>query len=167
MLDWTQVLMALIVGLPAIIAAVQGFRTAWKIDDNTKITAVGTSVAAKNAKEAADTATAAKSQIIEVKGMLNGSLDGKIEAMVRQFTEPIVKALADHVVATDRNIRDIMQAIGSVKDGYGDFIKDAVEAKKDSETALRHDKNNQENHRKLAEELERLKTDIKRGPAKP
>jgi len=94
MVDWTHVLVAIVVGLPATIAAIsaawQSYRNSTKIDTNTAITIKGSAAAVNNAKVAADTASEAKDAADNLAKQLNGALDDRITKIVKKHMDPLL-----------------------------------------------------------------------------
>lgn len=88
MIDWTQVLMALAVGLPATVTAVGAILLGWhngrKIDDNTIITRAGAVASAANAKVAAIAASSAESKVDDLAVQMNGKLEARVRAIIRE-----------------------------------------------------------------------------------
>lgn len=86
-----------------------------KIDDNTDITVAGTQAAATHAKTAAGAAAASKSAAEALAHQLNGSLDGRIVAIVKDHTDPILKVFAEHNEQDERNMLEIRKALVDLK----------------------------------------------------
>lgn len=113
--DWTQVLVALAVGLPATIVAagtlLQGLRTARKLAENTELTKVSSEQATLNAQVAASAATDAKAtteHLAEsIHRQLNGDLDKRIKDAVDAGVKTVLDALAAHTAQDEQNMLDI------------------------------------------------------------
>lgn len=123
MVDWTQVLVALAVGLPATIAAIGAvittLRTSRKVDENTKLTREGSARAVTNAAVAADAASGAKiaaeSLAKNLDRKLNGELDARIEAAVKAGVDTVLAALTEHTNQDEQNMSEIRNALIKLK----------------------------------------------------
>jgi hypothetical protein len=120
MVDWTQVLVMAVVGLPATITAAGAvylsWRNSYKIDDNTELTKIGSTVAINNAHLAATTASIAAKKTDQVLEQLNGVLDAKIRNVVKESLEPLTIAFKAHTNQDAVNMEEIRQALGDLKD---------------------------------------------------
>lgn len=77
--------------------------------DNTQKTVDGT-------EKATNTAAQAKESISEIKQALNGQLDEKIDTAIRLHTEPIVASIRAHAEQDDKNMKEIRDALGELRD---------------------------------------------------
>ena len=91
-----------------------------KLDKNTELTKYGTAQALKNAQvasvavnEAKEAAKYASENLVQI---LNGSLDDRMRSIVKEHTEPIIKAFADHNEQDDRNMKEIRQSLVELKE---------------------------------------------------
>ncbi len=87
-----------------------------KIDDNTKLTVAGTQAAVVNARRAADSASDAKEAAAAMANRLNGTLDEKIEVIVRQHIDPLIAMVRSHTEQDERNMTEIRTALGELRD---------------------------------------------------
>ena len=91
-----------------------------KIDDNTKLTVAGTQAAVVNARRAADSASDAKEAADAMTGRLNdtlnGTLDEKVVAIVKQHVDPVIAAIRAHSDQDERNMVEIRKALGELRD---------------------------------------------------
>ena len=87
-----------------------------KIDDNTTITKAASVAAVSNAKRAADTAIEAKEATAYMAEQLNGKLEEKINAIVKAQTEPILAVIKTHIDQDDRNMAEIRDILGHLRD---------------------------------------------------
>lgn len=76
-----------------------------KIDNNTVITTAASIAAATNADNAAKMAE-----------QLNGKLEERISSIVRRHVDPIVVVLKTHSEQDDKNMSEIRQALGELRD---------------------------------------------------
>lgn len=111
MVDWTQILIALAVGLPATITAAGAVLLGWhnskKIDTNTEITKRGTHEAAANAIDAAEAASSAKEAADRLSRTLNGDLDIRIKNAIDAAVAPIHVAIETHAGHDEKNMEEI------------------------------------------------------------
>ena len=104
---------------------VVGFLTLWvkmrygesKIDANTELTKVGTTVAAENAMAAADRAAEAKLAAENLSSQFNGVLDKRITKIVKEHIEPLVIAFKAHSEQDDHNMKEIRTALIDLRKG--------------------------------------------------
>lgn len=106
---------SIVTGLVTVTTLVVGFLTLWlklkydeekkdktdaaiskKIDDNTHVTMIGTTEAAKNAGIAALTADEAKQATVAIAENINKKLNGGIDSAVADAIEPVHKMLKEH-----------------------------------------------------------------------
>lgn len=85
-----------------------------KVDDNTVLTKEGTITAARNANIAVAAANRASDKTDAIAKQLNGTLEEKITTIVRQHTEPILLAIAEHSKQDEQNMREVRQAIDTL-----------------------------------------------------
>ncbi len=122
MTDWTQVLVALAVGLPATITAAGAVYISWlnlkkgkensaKIDDNTALTRAGASAAVSNAKVAASAANNAATKADELAKQMNGALDERIKSIVKEHFDPLKEAVTAHAQQDERNMAEVRDAL--------------------------------------------------------
>lgn len=116
--DWTQVFVAVAVGLPATITAAgavyMSWRNAKKIDDNTTITKAGTTAATVNAKIAANSANEASDKANALAAQLNGAMDVRISSIVKTHLEPVQSLIKDHIEQDERNMAEIRTALNNL-----------------------------------------------------
>jgi len=114
-MDWTQVVVALAVGLPATLAAIgaiiQGLRNSSKIDENTKLTKLGTTEATVNAKTAAQAAHSAKVAAESLSKSFDGELDVRIKNVVASAVDPLRSELKAHAAQDERNMVEIRDTL--------------------------------------------------------
>ena len=87
-----------------------------KVDDNTQLTKDGTAKAVANAKDAAYAAGTAKAATELLYERMNGGLDDRITKIVKEHTEPLVKAFSEHNDQDQRNMNKIELAIKQLAD---------------------------------------------------
>lgn len=130
MVDLTQVLIALIVGLPAILGAIfagiaaRRVRVASeKVDENTAIT----KTEAKEIREHRDDTTEKMSNKLDqtlsvidektatsmqtIARMLNGALDQKVRSIIKEEMTPLSKILQDHIEQDDERSNRIDKSL--------------------------------------------------------
>jgi hypothetical protein len=136
---------ALVTGAITITTMVVGFLTLWiklkygvdkveeaatkvkvveaKVDDNTALTKAGTKAAATNALTAANTAADAKVAAItaanntqDLISQLNGGLDHKVHATATSHFDTLSAAVQAHAEQDDKNMTEIRQALGELRD---------------------------------------------------
>lgn len=116
--DWTQVLIALIVGLPLIIGAVANFIFGWKnssklatteakIDKNTEITKAGSAAAVVNAKAAVEVASSVEGKVDGLAKQMNGALEEKIKAIVKAEVKMVHDLIESHTKQDETNMLEI------------------------------------------------------------
>lgn len=88
----------------------------YKIDTNTALTRAGTEAATENAKVAATAANEASRKSDNIAEKLNGVLDDKIRAIVKEHTEPLMAMFRLHVEQDDKNMTEIRQALSNLRD---------------------------------------------------
>jgi DNA anti-recombination protein RmuC len=119
--EWAAFLTALGTFVSAALAAVAAFcanlakirseaNTA-KIDENTALTQAGTKTAADNAKVAATTAAEAKTAAQALHQQFNGSLDDRINSVVKAHTDPLIQRFDEHNDQDERNMLEIRNAL--------------------------------------------------------
>lgn len=129
MIDWTQIILALILALPAIIAAWKATKAVQKIEDNTVITEKAATVAAAtankvevNRQKTADIVAQKVSEGTEdLKKMLNGALDKRIKDTVSVETEVISNlilqvsnSLNEHIEKDDKQAELISASLSKL-----------------------------------------------------
>lgn len=98
----------IVTGLVTTTTVIVGFLTMWvklkygvesKIDRNTELTQVGTDNAAANAKAAVGAANVAAEKAVatedRIATMLNGALDARIRAVVKECLDPLEAGMAE------------------------------------------------------------------------
>ncbi len=136
MIDWTNVLIAAIAGLPATIAAIgallMGFRNSGKanvitskLDDNTALTVMSgeaansASIKAKVAADKAEVAAVkAEDAVIQKVGLLNGiqtSLNGGLTDALAKAMVPIREEMRRHAEIDERNMQEVRDALSSLR----------------------------------------------------
>ena len=113
-----------VTGLVTIVTLICGVVTLWiklsendrKIEANTVLTMAGTTAATQNAVVAASAANQASEKADVLIEQMNGKLENRIEAIVKTHTEPIASALRAHAEQDDKNMAEIRQALGELRD---------------------------------------------------
>ena len=128
---------SIVTGIVTITTIIAGFLTLWiklrygvlkaeeaatkaqvvetKIDNNTKITKEGVEAAANNAQAAADAANASAAKTDALSEQLNGKLEARITAIVKEYTEPLVVMFRVHSEQDDKNMMEIRRALGELR----------------------------------------------------
>lgn len=114
----------IVTGLVTIVTTVCGVMTLWlklkentkKLDKNTEITKEGTAVVVESAIAAADRASVASDKADRLLEHLNGKLEDKITRIVKSHTEPIIAVMSAHAQQDDKNMAEIREALGELRD---------------------------------------------------
>ena len=136
---------SIVTGIVTVLTMVMGFLTLWiklrygvgkaeeavvkvkavesKIDENTHLTMTGAEKINQNAREAADAASlvardaasAAAMVANELSQLLNGSLDRRMRAIVKEHSEPLLATFKSHAEQDERNMAEIRQALQSLR----------------------------------------------------
>ena len=96
-------------------AAVKAKAVEVKIDNNTQLTREGTAAAETAAKDASVAAKDASVKADTLANRLNGELDRKISAIVKEQIGPVLKQLIEHSEQDDRNMKEIRAALAELK----------------------------------------------------
>jgi hypothetical protein len=112
-----------------IVTMVIGFLTLWvklkygvdkvqkvedKLDDNTKVTKDGNVAAESHAKAAVTAAENAATKAETLSSQLNGKLEERMGALIKQQLEPIVDMLKDHVVKDETSFAEVNEHLGKL-----------------------------------------------------
>lgn len=97
-------------------AAIKAKEVEKKIDTNTTITEVAAASAISNAKIAVDTAIETKITTDYIAKQLNGNFEDKIILIVKSQTEPMLAMMKAHSDQDDKNMQEIRNALGELRD---------------------------------------------------
>ena len=116
-------IVTLVTGITTVVTTIVAFLTLWvklqygvdkvsnKVDDNTRLTKEGTTVAAI-------AATAAANRTDELAKSLNGALDARIQKVVdmqiKIHIDPLLAAFKEHYEADERNMTEIRATLAQL-----------------------------------------------------
>ena len=107
----------IVTGLVTIVTLVCGVVTLWiKLKENTKITEMGAVAATRNAITAASVAETVSKKTDLLIEQINGKLEERITTIVKVHTEPIITLIHQHADQDDKNMTEIRQALGELRD---------------------------------------------------
>jgi hypothetical protein len=110
------VVLSAIAAFLAALNKMKGDSNSRKIDTNIALTKAGTEATVEHAKVAAVTATAAAEKASEMSNRLNGALDDKVRCIVKEYVDPLVAKFNSHIEQDDKNMREIRDALGELRD---------------------------------------------------
>lgn len=105
-MDMTQIIIALIVALPGIIAAWKSHRTSVKVDEASAKLSENTEMTEKT-----------KTAVGAVGKQLNGAMDERIRAVVKQEVADLHNVMTEHSAQDEKNMQEIREVMAEMKGG--------------------------------------------------